>query len=303
MIKFTKMCKMTQKQLKNFMQEYLTSKNYEVVSKDGFLYAKGTVPVLLVAHLDTVHKNLPSEIVQHNTKISSPQGIGGDDRCGVFMIASIVEDTHCSVLLCEDEESGMVGAKKFAETQLIKELDVNYMIEFDRKGSNDAVFYSCGNDDFIDFVIDNTNYRESFGTFSDISALMPASKLCGVNLSCGYYNPHTVQEYVMYDEMLNTISVAKALINEECEKFEYTARKSLYDQYSYYGYTPNKKKCSVVDMIRDDTCLELEVIAKDAYGDEYTVYALGDTKAECWLELFLNNPNLCMNDIEDYSFN
>ena len=303
MIKFTNICKMTQKQLKNFMQEYLTSQNYEVVSKDGFLYAKGTVPVLLVAHLDTVHKKLPSEIVQQNTKISSPQGIGGDDRCGVFMIASIVEDTHCSVLLCEDEEAGMVGAKKFADTQFIKELDVNYMIEFDRKGRNDAVFYSCGNDDFIDFVVDNTNYRESFGTFSDISALMPASKLCGVNLSCGYYNPHTVQEYVMYDEMLNTISVAKALINEECEKFEYTTRKYSYDPYAYCSYTPNKKKRSIVDMIKDDTCLELEVIAKDAYGDEYTIYALGDTKAECWLELFLNNPNLCMNDIEDYSFN
>ena len=302
MIKFTEMCKMSQKQLKDYMQSYLVSNGYEVVSKDGFLYAKGTTPVLLVAHLDTVHKKLPCEIVQHNSKISSPQGIGGDDRCGVFIIASIVKDMHCSVLLCEDEEAGMVGAKKFAATQFIQELDVNYMIEFDRKGENDAVFYSCDNADFIDFVTDCTGYKEAFGTFSDISTLMPASKLCGVNLSCGYYNPHTLNEYVMYDEMMSTVSAAKALIAEECERFDYVAKKYSYTPYQSYYYSATKKKRNIVDLIKDDTYIELEVVAEDIDGKEFAVYALGDTKAECWLELFLNNPSMCMNDIKDYNF-
>jgi hypothetical protein len=217
------------------------------------------------------------------------------------MIANIVNDTHCSVLLCEDEEVGAIGAMKFTKTDYIKNLDVNYMIEFDRRGSSDAVFYSCDNKDFIDFIIECTGYKQSFGSFTDISKLMPASKLCGVNLSCGYYNPHTESEYVLYDEMMTTVAVAKTLIAEECdEPFKYIQK-----EYSFnkdYLKQFSAKNTSVVDTIKKDICLELEAIVSDEYGDETYAYGTGLTKAECWLDLFLNNPFICMNDIVDYSF-
>ena len=45
----------------------------------------------------------------------SPQGIGGDDRCGVWMILQILRTANCHVLFCEDEEVGCVGAKKFTK--------------------------------------------------------------------------------------------------------------------------------------------------------------------------------------------
>ena len=296
MKRFEDLCRMTQQQLKNYMKQYLESKEYKPVCEDGFLYAKGTVPVLLVAHLDTVHKRKCEEIVTSNNKIYSPQGIGGDDRCGVFMIANIVKDLHCSVVLCEDEELGVVGAGKFAKTEYIDNLDVNYMIEFDRKGENDAVFYSCGNNEFIDFILDNTGYKEAIGSFTDISTLMPASKLCGVNLSCGYYEPHTENEYVLYDEMMNTISVAKALISLDCEKpFEYTAAKFNYTQSLF-------DNSRLINMIKKDIAIELEVVITDEYGEESIAYGRGMTKAECWFDLFTNYPYVCMNNISDYTF-
>ena len=139
---FQDICRMTQKKVKDYMKEYLASQGYAPVSEDGFLYAKGDVPVLLVAHMDTVHKQPVKEVLHMGQKISSPQGIGGDDRCGVFIIANIVKELKCSVLLCEDEEVGAVGANKFKNTEYIKSLDVNFMIEFDRKGNSDAVFYN-----------------------------------------------------------------------------------------------------------------------------------------------------------------
>ena len=300
---FNDLCRMTQPKLKNYMKQYLESKGYQPICEDGFLYAKGDVPVLLVAHLDTVHARVCSEIITQGGKISSPQGIGGDDRCGVFMIANIVKDMHCSVVLCEDEEEGVVGAGKFAKTEYIKNLDVNYMIEFDRKGSDDAVFYSCGNNEFIDFILDNTGYKEATGSFTDISTLMPASKLCGVNLSCGYYKAHTLEEYVIPEEMMNTISVAKALIALECEKpFEYTAKQSSYASSSYYSYLLGGTNTGIIDMIKKDVLLELEAIITDDYGEESIAYGRGTTKADCWLDLFLNYPYVCMNNISDYSF-
>lgn len=301
---FENMCRMNQTQLKNYMREYLISQGYEVICADGFLYAKGTIPVLLVAHLDTVHKEQCREIVNINGKLSSPQGIGGDDRCGVFMIANIVKDAHCSVLLCEDEEEGAIGAKKFTNTEYIKKLDVNYMIELDRKGENDAVFYDCDNKEFTDFITDCTGYKKAYGSFTDISKLMPASGICGVNLSCGYYNAHTTSEYVVYDEMMATVSIVKCIIMEECKiPFKYVKKEYSYGNY-YSGYTSQKyrTKTSVLDLIRKDNYLELEATVCTEYGEEFLVTGRGETKAECWLDLFLNNPYVCMNDVSDYCF-
>lgn len=335
---FESICKMTQPEIKKYMSKYLVSNNYEVVNKDGFLYAKGDVPVLLVAHMDTVHKELCKTIINDGGKMSSPQGIGGDDRCGVFIIMNLIKNLHCSVLLCEDEEKGCVGAHKFVEakqqiknedgtiieTRYIDGLGVNYMIEFDRRGNNDAVFYHCGNKEFINFVEDATNFKKAYGSVSDISVLMPEAKLSAVNLSCGYYNPHTTEEYVMYDEMMDTVEAAKALIKEKCDKpFEYIRKTYTPTFASGYGgfdsqYTSpytgryydnfldapqdNYRDEPLANVAISDKELELEAIIYDTYLGENTLRTNGETKAECWMNLFLENPNLRFNDIIDYSW-
>ncbi len=59
-------------------------KSKAIYSKDKFILVKGVAPILLVAHLDTVHKNLVRNICTSadGNILMSPQGIGGDDRCG-----------------------------------------------------------------------------------------------------------------------------------------------------------------------------------------------------------------------------
>lgn len=331
---FKDICKMTQAEVKGYMNGYLSSKGYKPINEDGFLYAKGTEPVLLVAHMDTVHKEQCKDIIDIKGSLSSPQGIGGDDRCGVFIIMNLVKELHCSVLLCEDEEKGGIGASKFTratfkdgeeEKKYINHLDVNYMIEFDRKNSNDAVFYSCGNEEFIDFVTDVTGFKLAYGTYSDISTLMPASKLCAVNLSCGYYNAHTTLEYVKYEEMMDTIEAAKTLIKEKCdEPFKYVAKKytskfsynthsdtdmkKYFNGYDYYqNFLDNPpahlyEDQGLADIARNDKELELEVTFYGPSYSEEVIQACGETKAECWMNLFLDNPNLRFNDIVDYTW-
>ena len=328
---------MTQAEVKEYMHGYLSSKKYKVINEDGFLYAKGTVPVLLVAHMDTVHKEQCNIIENKNGVISSPQGIGGDDRCGIFIIMNLVKELNCSVLLCEEEEHGTVGARKFAKTNYINNLDVNYMVEFDRNGNNDAVFYSCDNKDFTKFVLDNTNFFETQGSWSDISVLAPAAKLAAVNLSSGYYKAHTTAEYVIYEDMFDTMDAAKNLINAECnEPFEYVEKK--YDWSKWYNngkwstgnnWTGSSKLANTtvyqqnmfdaedkyVDdafgghtdeklykTAKKDLTIELEAIAIGFDDEEIALYAQGNTKAECWMNLFMDNPNLCFNSVVDYTW-
>ena len=237
---FVKLCKMSQKDLKKYTKNTLLKIGYpKVTVGDGFVYAQGELPILLVAHLDTVHKELPKTIYYDDIKqvLSSPEGIGGDDRCGVYMIFEVIKKHKCSVLFCEEEEIGAKGEEKFVASKVSKGLEFNYIMEFDRRGSNDAVFYDCDNYDFEKFITKKF-FKTAYGSFSDISVLAPELGCAAVNLSCGYYNAHTLDEYVVWGEMNDSINAACDIIcaTTEKDKFEYIEsayyRNSIYD----YGY-------------------------------------------------------------------
>jgi len=238
---FENICRMSQKDLKAHVVRELSKTHEKVYMGDGYVYAQGTFPVLLLAHLDTVHKHLPTLILcdAETGRMSSPQGIGGDDRCGVFMVLEVIKRFNCSVLFCEDEEIGGVGANKFIKTDLAKELEFNYAIEFDRRGKNDAVFYECDNEEFEDFITEEF-YRTAYGSFSDISVVAPFLKCAAVNLSCGYYNAHTTQEYVVVTEMLASINAACRILERttEKDKFEYVEMEyqNYYRNYNNRGF-------------------------------------------------------------------
>ena len=183
---FESILKMTQRELKEHLVQQLRAHDYEPVCKSGFLYAEGTVPVLLVAHLDTVHTHRPDIICcsEDGRYLMSPYGIGGDDRAGVYMILMLMRECHCHILFCEDEELGGVGARKFTNSKLRPE--VNYIVELDRRGRNDAVFYHCDNPDFREFVC-RFGFKDDSGSFSDISVVAPHLKTAAVNISAGYF--------------------------------------------------------------------------------------------------------------------
>lgn len=169
---FETILRLPQMELKKRLKAELKSRGYPVTDKPGYLYAEGTIPVLLVAHMDTVHRQPVEQICYSADRAvaMSPQGIGGDDRCGVWMILQILRTANCHVLFCEDEEVGCVGAKKFTRGPLRPQ--VNYIVELDRRGSNDAVFYRCDNPEFEDFVT-SFGFETAGGSCSDISYIAP----------------------------------------------------------------------------------------------------------------------------------
>lgn len=241
---FKAICRKSQNELKSYVVTKLKKKYNDIYIHKDFVYAKGTVPICLVAHLDTVHTELPQVIVEEADKMSSPQGIGGDDRCGVYAILQIIQKHNCSVIFCCDEEIGGVGANVFSQSSLAKQAEFQYMIELDRKGKTDAVFYDCDNPKFTDFITDFGPWTENFGTFSDISYLAPAIGCAAVNLSVGYYNQHTAKEYVVPSEVDYCIDNVCRLIEAttDADTFEYIEAEiePYYYGYKNYGYNSSR---------------------------------------------------------------
>jgi hypothetical protein len=203
------------------------------------------------------------------------------------MILQILEELHCSVLFTEDEEIGCVGASKFCKSGIMPSVPINYLLEFDRRNKDDAVFYSCDNPDFEKFITDEAiGFKTASGSCSDISYVAPYLNTAAVNLSCGYYNAHTQHEYVKMSEMLNNIERAKAIINKPSEHFEYIEKVYTYTKYnskkyndydySYgYGYGGYSSKKSGYGGYYD--------LSK--YRDAYTEYAEDEYREEIYANL------------------
>lgn len=317
--KFEQICKMSQVVLKKYVEMQLKYTHTDITVGDGFVFAKGTFPVLLVAHMDTVHDLLPDAILYDMKKdrLSSPNGIGGDDRCGIYMILEIVKTYNCSVLFCEDEEVGGVGARKFIQTDLAKELEFNYAIELDRKGSNDAVFYDCDNEEFEEFIT-SSFYKTAYGSFSDISVVAPFLKCAAVNLSCGYYNAHHKDEYVVLGEMERSIEEVCNILERttEDDKFEYI--ECEYNNY-YRGYYNGSSYYSGGSYYKGNSGSKLgsysaswyDVYDHDSFNNYYLIEYYNENGKTEWFETYATSeaeavgrflmwyPDFCYHNIID----
>ena len=205
-----------QNSLLKVMKHYLKSKYNNVISTKDYIIAVGEEPVALVAHLDTVFKQPPQRIFYDKEKnvMWSPEGLGADDRAGVFAIVQILKSgLRPTIILTTDEEKGGFGVSTLVQHIKKPPTDLKYIIELDRQGSIDCVFYNCLNKDFERYV-ESFGFVSDFGSFSDISILCPSWKVAGVNLSIGYYDEHTKSETLYIGHMFNTINKVKNMIKD-----------------------------------------------------------------------------------------
>jgi len=227
-----KMVRLTQDQLKEFLVNEMAKRGYNPIIKDGFIYCKGSAPILFVAHMDTVHREQVKFICfsQCGNIVMSPQGIGGDDRAGIYMILEIIKTHNVSVLFTEDEEIGGVGADKFMGYCLERDYtpDVNFIIQLDRRGDNDAVFYDCDNPEFTAFI-ESFGFVEAQGSFSDISVIAPMLGIAAVNLSAGFFNEHSLHEYIDLEVCHLNIMRINSMVGCTSEKFEYVEYEWVYE--------------------------------------------------------------------------
>lgn len=222
---FEQLVALSQPQLHKLMSQFLEKKYKTVVTTEDYTYAIGDIPIALVAHMDTVFKFPVHDLYYDSNKYVfwSPDGLGADDRAGVFAILQILKTgLRPSIILTTDEEMGGMGASALVLDHPNCPISgLKYMIQLDRRGEDDAVFYDCITEDFQQYIT-NFGFSKALGSFSDISFLMPEWDICGVNLSIGYYDEHTYQEHLRVDHLYATIhKVINMLRAEEIPDFKF----------------------------------------------------------------------------------
>lgn len=235
----TNILALDQDSLRRVLAKYLKKKYDNVHVTNSYLYAEGNIPIALVAHMDTVFDNPPKDVYYDKEKgiMWSPQGLGADDRAGIFSILKILLTSNLrpSIIFTTDEEIGGLGAKRFICDFEEPAVPTNFLIELDRNGINDCVFYEGDNSDFVDFI-EGFGFSEAWGSFSDISIISPVWEILGVNLSIGYKNEHSKTETLSIPYMLNTIAKVKNILSMPTDKipeFEYKEVKNSYFKYLY----------------------------------------------------------------------
>jgi hypothetical protein len=195
----------TEADLQIKLVDFLTSLGYEPTfvnqGSESYIYAVGKEPWLLVAHTDTVLPTPPQLFVQNELfgdnlfLLSGKGGLGADDRAGVAaMIIYLAAGLRPSIFLPSGEERGGLGSKAFIKNDMNVFADkINFMIQFDRQSTKDAVQYTDTNQSLMNIFIER-HFVTAIGSYTDISDLMPALGVSGLNLSIGYDKQHTASE-------------------------------------------------------------------------------------------------------------
>lgn len=207
-----------------------------IEEKLEYTYVEGDIPIMLVAHCDTVCVAPVTEICatawdndkQAGLTNKEQAPLGADDRAGIFIILKIIADGYRPyILFTTDEEIGGVGAMAAADN--IFSPDIKFILELDRQGANDAAMYECGNEKFIE-MLKSYGFEPVSGTFSDICFFAPEWDIAATNLSVGYYHEHTPWETLYVRELETTLKRVEQML-DDAEKYEYFDYQAKYPTY------------------------------------------------------------------------
>lgn len=194
-------------------------------------------------HLDTVHKDDPyPTLIKDDILISfNGHGIGGDDKCGIVACLELLKRVECKCIFFRDEEVGCLGSSEFDTETLKKDL---FCIEIDRRNANDLIIKSGGADMCSEEFLKRVKHalphcKVADGAFTDISRLGDAN-INMLNISSGYYQPHSDKEYVVLSELQVNIDglavLAEDIVKNPMNTTEFE-RKGGY----YYGNSTRAK--------------------------------------------------------------
>ena len=222
--------------VKDYIIQFANDNNIEsYTDKKGNVYlTKGILEndtenyPCVVSHMDTVHRSNRNLIeskskliikednlgvlTAHHPDTDKQTGIGGDDKCGVYVCLEMFNkfDKLKGAFFVE-EEIGMLGFT-----------NVGYAIQFDAPSSNWITEVCSGvklfDGDFkleIKEVLNESGYTKfSIDPFTDVNQLAKKYDFNCLNLGCGYYRQHTDSEYVVISEVNDSVMAGIKLITK-----------------------------------------------------------------------------------------
>ena len=178
-------------------------------------------------------------------KNGNPTGIGGDDKCGIYICIELLRQLDkVKVAFFVSEETGCHGSK-LVDKEFLK--DVGYCTQYDAPGDH-LISQSCMGTALFDkdgefFNTALRSITKGFGNemmvqshpYTDIMMIKQLSDLSCINMSCGYYNMHTSNEFVCISDVVRAIEAGKNMVKDlGLKKYEFNYEKpkpapSLFD--------------------------------------------------------------------------
>lgn len=182
-----------------------------------------------VSHMDTVHHvnerlevyvNQEGNLQGRDSVDQSPLGVGGDDKCGVYLCLEMLDRLESvKVAFFVGEEFGMVGSKE-ASPEFFS--NVKYAIQFDSPEGDTMSLTLRGNRLFDEeslfgetvtpLLLERGITKWQHHPYTDVYQLITKFDFPCLNLAAGYHRYHTQHEYVVPDEVENTLQLALELV-------------------------------------------------------------------------------------------
>ena len=205
----------------NFIKDFLTANKIPFEQdENGNIYCLNHKDApLLSAHTDCVGAPEDGHYVElidiypycGDEVLKGIGNIGGDDKCGVFLILlELAAGRKVNAIFSICEEIGGFDGITFAlgnikDNKIFK--SIPYCLVLDRKHNGDII---CHNNDYgtkefeeaVEKIGQSYGYKPVVGGCSDMNKIK--EYMNGCNLSVDYYNPHSSTEYVLLGELFNT---------------------------------------------------------------------------------------------------
>lgn len=220
-----------EKRLREFIKDYVRTIPDTQYFQDqtGNLYVtKGTAETYpcIAAHLDQVQHIHSKDFVAVETrdiifgyspKNRRHEGLGADDKNGIWVaLKNLKKHPKLKCVFFVEEETGCRGS---SQTEMKFFDDVRFVIQCDRQGHSDLVnnisgTELCSNNFLLDTDYGKFGYSLHDGAMTDVQILkeQELSVSC-INMSCGYYEPHTDQEYTVKKDLWNCRNFVEHIIN------------------------------------------------------------------------------------------
>lgn len=237
----------------------------------------------LVSHIDQVsHCNHSKDfkaietrdiIFGYSPKNRRFENLGADDKNGVFIcLECLKKHDAIKVVFFREEE---VGCRGSSEAMMSFFYDIRFVIQPDRKGNSDLItnisYSELCSEKFLEEVEpEKWGYREENGLMTDVLTLKENGLgVSCINVSCGYYNPHTDEEVTVKKDLMKSLSFIEHIIEDCTDVYPHIL------DYGYWGRYDNELEDEIYEMLNSDPTLTPKGLY-DMYSTTYPYLGLED---------------------------
>jgi len=182
---------------------------------------------MVSAHMDQVQTRPCKEVLSRagGSILISSTGLGADDKNGIWIVLELLSkhDKELNFIFSVQEELGAGVLADFLPTQKELLAKIPYALVFDRRGWGDII---CEDNGYGTRAFEKDlvkigsvyGYRDRSGVFSDADRI--SKYMSCANLSCGYFDAHSTDEYTLVPALENALEFGAGIVKTLTKRYE-----------------------------------------------------------------------------------